>query len=210
LLPNIKSVSLISRDDAGYREYCKRICDSKNINRATSTPDRKATISRWMEHSLNQVLSQKYIKVDTDIITWLELNRYGSYSRRYKEIDGFYKSEDFYLLLEVKASISKSNFTKGRSQVNTNLDLISMIHSNTIAILALADCRYYDFEFGYAMDKVLETMANGSTYVLNEGLELPKISFESRKILWIIQETEVLALADTYGPPYDLDPDYDL
>ena len=88
--------------------------------------------------------------------------------------------------------------------------LISMIHSNTIAILALADCRYYDFEFGYAMDKVLETMANGSTYVLNEGLELPKISFESRKILWIIQETEVLALADTFGPPYDLDPDSDL
>lgn len=208
--PNIKSISLISRDDSGYREYCKKIRDSKNINRAISTPDRKAIISSWIEHSLNKFLGQHYIKINTDIITWLELNHYGSYSRRYKEIDGFYKSEGFFLLLEVKASISKSNFTKGRSQVNTNLDLISMIHPNTMAILALADCRYYDSEFGYAMDKVLETMANGSTYLLQEGLAPPKISAESHKLLWIINEADVLKIAETYGPPYEPDSEIDL
>ena len=209
MLPKIKSIALITRSDKAYLDHCKKIRESKNINRSESTPDRKATISSWIEQSLNKVIGTRYTKVDTDIITWQELNSYGSYVKRYKEIDGFFKVNDHYILLEVKASISKSNFTKGRSQVNSNLEMVSLIHPNTVAILALADCRYYDSEFGYALDKVMETLQNGSTYTLTEGLEPPKILSESKKLLWLINEVEVLQIADAYGPPYDLDPKED-
>ena len=209
MLPKIKSVALIPRTDKGYLEHCKKMRESKKINSAESIPDRKATISAWMESSFNQIMGMHYTKVETDIITWLELNRYGSYSRRFKEIDGFFKFENRYILLEVKSSISKSSFTKGKSQVNSNQELLSNIYPNVAAILVLADCRCFDSEFGYAIEMVTETTQNGSSYQLVGGLKPPEITNESNKFLWLINESEVTRIADIYGPPYEIDPSND-
>lgn len=174
MLQKIKSVSLISKTNKSYIDYCKTFRESRNINRSETIPDRKSIISKWIEQSLNNLLSQQYIRSENNIITWLELTPYGIYSKRYKEIDGFYKTNEGYLLLEVKCSISKSSYTKGKSQINTNLELISKIYPNTLGILALADCRYFDSELGYALDKVIEIFKDGNAYCLLEGLEFPK------------------------------------
>lgn len=210
MLPKIKSISLVSKSDAAYLEFCKKIRASKNVNRGATTPDRKSTISNWIERAVNDVISQQYMRIEKNIITWQELTPYGSYSKRYKELDGFFREDKLHIILEVKASISKSSFSKGRSQVNSNLDLVRKIYPNTIAILALVDCRSFDSEYGYAMDQVIEMIQSESTYALARGLNPPKIIDGKNKILWILNELEVQQIVSIYGPPYDLDPDFDL
>lgn len=210
MLPKVKSVSLISKSDSAYLEFCRKIRASKNINRGETTPDRKITVSNWIERVLNDVVSKRYKRIEKNIISWQELTLYGSYSKRYRELDGLFQQEKFTIILEVKASISKSSFSKGRSQVNSNLNLVRKIYPNTIAILALVDCRFFDSEFGYAMDQVIETIQGESAYELIKGLNPPEIIDGNNKILWILNESEVQQIASIYGAPYDLDPDFDL
>lgn len=60
------------------------------------------------------------------------------------------------------------------------------------------------------MDKFLEAMANGSAYGLQEILKPPKISAVKNKLLWVINEDNVLKITETYDPPYTNDFDLEL
>jgi hypothetical protein len=75
LLPKVKSVSLISKSDSAYLEFCRKIRASKNINRGETTPDRKITVSNWIERVLNDVVSKRYKRIEKNIISWQELTQ---------------------------------------------------------------------------------------------------------------------------------------
>lgn len=205
MLPKIKSVPLISRSDKAYLSYCKDMRYQKNINRGETTPDTTLEISKWIEKIINKLISQKYKKIEADIITWQELTSYGTYIKRYKEMDGLFEFENGYAILEVKASVSKSSFKRGISQIKSNVDLVSVLCPNLASILVLADCRRFDKNFGYAIDKVMMLIQNEMNFSLITGLDPPVMESESKNIFWIISDGDIEKIAQIYGSPQDED-----
>ena len=205
-----RSVSLIDESDSKYQEHCKNMQLIRNCNRFIGEPDYKQVITAWLEAVIIQHLSSTFIFDKRNILTWEELSNYNQYSRRYREIDGLFSSNDGLIYIEVKASLSKSNFQKGKTQINDNLKLLASISKQPRAVLILADCRCFDPTFGYAKEFIEEKKATSDVYKNIEGMNFPTSLGDSSKWLWLLNQDEVQTLAALYGPPNEeeLQPEY--
>jgi hypothetical protein len=96
------------------------LCDALPIAIKNSIPkervvDPQQVVTAWVELSINRLLGKYYQSDDRSILTWEELGSGGSYKRKYKELDGHFKSANGLLYVETKASTSNSSVKKGRS-----------------------------------------------------------------------------------------------
>ena len=203
MLGRCKSINLISRNDRNYQEYCKNLKFIKNCNRFIGEPDYKQVITAWLEDVIVKHLSRKFTHDSRSILTWEELSRTNQYVRKYREIDGLFTSSEGLIYVEVKASLSKSSFKRGKTQVNENFNLLATIDQNLKAILTMADCRCYDPTFGYAKEYIDEEKTSSELYKDIEGLNFPESFAGSNKWLWLLSETDVADMANAYGPPQE-------
>jgi hypothetical protein len=198
-----KSISLIGREDRQYLEHCKKMKFIQNSNRFIGEPDYKQVITAWLEAVVIKHLSEKFTHDKRSILTWEELTNTNQYIRKYREIDGLFTSSEGLIYVEVKASLSKSSFKRGKTQVSENSKLLVSIDPNLKAILTLADCRCYDPTFGYAKEFIDDEKSASELYKSIEGLKYPDSFNESSKWLWLLNEMDVLKLSEIYGPPQD-------
>jgi len=205
MLNKYKSISLMNKDSKYYRDYLKSLYDNRNINKGESEPDPKYVITKWAEDCITQLLSSHYKKIDKNILTWMELNSYGIYNRRFRELDGLFEFDGKYIYLEVKASQSKSNYRRGKSQINANLSMINLIRANTVGVLCMLDCRCFDNDFGfYEHPETIENPEIENIYKVLRGLTLPLEIDHHCKYYWLISESETNALGNKYGEPVDI------
>jgi hypothetical protein len=148
-------------------------------------------------------LSVKFTQNKKTILTWEELTNTNKYVRKYREIDGVFNSPEGLIHIEVKASLSKSSFKKGKTQISESSKLLSTISPNSIGILMLADCRCYDPTFGYAKEFIENEMNSSELYKYIEGLKYPASFRSSSRWLWLLDENDTIELAKIYGPPLE-------
>lgn len=203
MLERFNSVNLISRTDRHYQDHCRKMSFIKNCNRFVGTPDSKQVITSWLEAVIVKHLSKKFTHDNRSILTWKELSSNNQYFSKYREIDGLFSSPQGLIYIEVKASLSKSSFNRGKIQVNENFRLLSKLEPNLMAILVMADCRCYDPTFGYAKDYIEKENTSNVLYKNIEGLNYPKSFYDASNWLWLLNETDVTELANIYGPPQE-------
>ena len=203
MLERYKSINLIDRMDRHYQEHCRKMKFIQNCNRFIGETDSKQVITAWLEAAIVRHLSRKFPHDNRSILTWEELSSTNQYVRKYREIDGLFSSPEGLIYVEVKASLSKSTFKKGKTQINENFKLLATIDPNVKAILTMADCRCYDPTFGYAKDYIEEEKTSSELYKNIQGLKYPESFDGSSKWLWLLNETDIIKLANSYGPPQD-------
>ena len=203
MLERYKSINLIGRMNRHYQEHCRKMKFIKNCNRFIGEPDYKQVITAWVEAVIVKHLSRKCPYDSRSILTWEELSSTNQYVRKYREIDGLFAFSEGLIYVEVKASLSKSNFKRGKTQVNENLKLLTKIDPNVKAILTMADCRCYDPIFGYAKEYIEEEKTAGELYRHIEGLKYPESFDGTSKWLWLLNEIDVTELATIYGSPQE-------
>jgi len=197
-----KSITFVNKRDSQYQEYCRNMSYLRNSNRFQNESDSKQVITAWLENVVIKFLSKCYPLDERNILTWEELSSMNIYSRKFKEIDGLFNSGNGQIYVEVKASLSKSSYKRGRAQINENLKLMKMISPNITAVLIMADCRYFDPSFGYAKEFIDEKNSNTDVYTLCEGLEGSIDFSSSNKWIWLLNEQDVKNLTDEFGPPH--------
>ena len=174
-----------------------------NINRFLGDFDYKQVITAWLEQKVIEHVSRKFLYDRRRILTWEEITSMNQYSRKYKEIDCLFNSDDGLLYMEVKASLSKSSYKRGKTQINDNSKLLSLVNDKVKSILVMADCRCFDPTFGYAKEFIDANADTSERYELIHGLGYPESWSASDKWLWIIDQKDVLELAKVYGPPQE-------
>lgn len=203
MLAQYKSINLIDRMDRRYQEHCKRMKFIRNCNRFIGETDYKQIVTFWLEAVIVKHLSKRFNPDKRSVLSWEELTSVNKYVRKYREIDGIFASTNGLIYLEVKASLSKSSYKRGKTQVNENLKLLASIDPNIKAVLAMADCRCYDPTFGFAKDFIEEQNTHSETYKIIEGLSYPDSFSDERKWLWLLNDMDIVELAKMYGPPHE-------
>ena len=199
----IKNLALISRNNPRYVMYCREQIDIKNSIPKERIVDPQQVVTAWAELSINRLLSKYYESDDQLIMTWEELGSASSYRRKYKELDGLFKSADGLMYVETKASTSNSSVKKGRSQINENLQMLSSIDSKFCALLILCDCHVLDQEFGVMSQEMRDQILTSTEYSIYQGIsDIPKI-IPATKSMWILDEISVLEMVKQFGPPVD-------
>lgn len=203
MLIKYKSINLIERTNRLYQDHCRRMRFIQNCNRFVGEPDFKRVITAWLETVIVKHLSTIFSHDKRTILTWEELTSTNQYVRKFREIDGLFSSIEGLIYIEVKSSLSKSSFKKGKTQLSENSKLLLSIDPNIKAILTMADCRGYDPKFGYAREFIDEEMAASKIYKNIEGINFPKSLGGSHKWLWLLNELSVNELANIYGSPQE-------
>ena len=199
----IKNIALISRSNPRYVMHCHEQISLKNSISKERVVDPQQVVTAWAESSINRLLCKYYESDDRSILTWEELGAAGSYRRKYRELDGLFKSANGILCVETKASTSNSSVKKGRSQINENLQILSGINSAFSALLVLCDCHVLDQEFGVMSPEMSAQLLTSNEYSIFQGLtDIPKI-IPKTKSMWIIDEISVLEMVKVFGPPVD-------
>ncbi len=201
MLARYKSISLIDRMDRQYQEHSRKMRFIQDSNRHIGEPDYKRVITSWLEATVIKHLSIRFLHDKRTILRWDELTNTNQYVRKYREIDGLFTSPEGLIYIEVKASLSKSNYKRGKSQVSENSKLLLSIDPNAKSILVMADCRCYDPTFGYAKNFIEEKKTSSENYKSIEGLKYPESFDGPSKWLWVLTETDITELAKLYGPP---------
>lgn len=199
----IKNTTLISRSNPRYAMHCREQIAFKNSIPKERVVDPQQVVTAWAESSINRLLAKYYESDDRSILTWEELGAGGSYRRKYRELDGLFKSANGLLYVETKASTSNSSIKKGSSQINENLQMLSGIISAFSALLVLCDCQVLDQEFGVMSPEMNAQILTSNEYSIFQGItDIPKI-IPKTKSMWIIDESSVLELVKLFGPPVD-------
>jgi hypothetical protein len=198
-----KYIKLINRTDRQYQEYCRKMKLMKNCNRYLGEPDHKQVITAWLETVIVKHLSTKFTHDNRSILTWEELSNTNQYVRKYRELDGLFASTEGLIYVEVKASLSKSSYKRGMTQLIENSKLLSSIKPNLKAILTMADCRCYDPTFGYAKEFIEEEVTSSKICKKIEGIKYPESFDSTSKWLWLLSEMDINVLAKMYGPPQE-------
>jgi len=202
-----KSVSLIERNDKKYQLHLEHMRFIRNCNRSTRDQDYRRVITSWLETVLTKHLSKTFSLDCRNILSWEELNNRNQYFKKYREMDGLFTRGKEKIYVEIKASQSKSSFSKGKSQINETITLLNMAPDRIVAVLIMADCRCFDSTFGYALETIKEKIDASDAYRLINGLNSPTNFDGSQKWLWMLNQEDVLQLASMYGQPHEDDVD---
>lgn len=206
----IKNIALISRNNPRYVMYCREQIAIKNAIPKERVADSQQLVTSWAESSINQLLGKYFEKDDRSILTWEELGSSASYRRKYKELDGLFRSSNSLIYVETKASTSNSSFKKGKSQINENLQILSNINTRFSALLVLLDCNVLDPSFGVMSEELRKQIHLTEEYSVFEGLaEIPQVA-PGKKSIWIIDGEGVSELVNIFGPPIEDTLDIDI
>ncbi len=190
--------------------HCREQIAIKNAIPKERVVDPQQLVTSWAESSINQLLGKYFEKDDRSILTWEELGSSASYRRKYKELDGLFRSSNSLIYVETKASTSNSSFKKGKSQINENLQILSNINTRFSALLVLLDCNVLDPSFGVMSEELRKQIQLTEEYSVFEGLaEIPQLA-PGKKSIWIIDGEGVSELVNMFGPPIEDSSDIDI
>ena len=199
----IKNIALIPRTNPRYVMHCREQIAIKNSMPKERVVDPQQVVTAWAESSINQLLGKYYESDDRSILTWEEIGVAGSYRRKYKQLDGHFKTANGPIYVETKASTSNSSFKKGKSQINENLQILSNINGKFSAFLVLLDCNVLDPSFGVMSEELRQQISSTEEYSVFEGLtEIPQ-AVPGKKSIWIIESEGVNELVNIFGPPQE-------
>jgi hypothetical protein len=156
-MSSIKGVMLMPLDAESYRRHVAHHTFLAKANSGTKFPDPNQELTQLVENKVRQELALQYSPTNLRILRWEEFNRSNRYDVKYRELDGVYKTPTgVNILLEVKASCSKSSLKAGLKQLRKTMTIAAHGISKPVGILVIADLGEWFETFGQAATSSLK------------------------------------------------------
>ena len=197
----IRNVHLSTKDSRFYKERCAYHATLRRIGSGEREADARRHVTEWAERVACQIVQQKFVQDNRNIISWEELNVYGHYARKHRETDGVFKLDQGSIFLEVKASTSQASIRKGRQQLHENLKLLNQTRDRFSGLLVLFDCSQISPDFSAPAQGSIEDLTNSGEYGIVQGNEWTLEPERFNKWVWLVDAQEVEAIISRYGPP---------
>ena len=118
-------------------------------NSGEHTPDPRSRITQFVEERVRSAVAAELELTRLRVLRWEEEDPSSRYRIRFRELDGVFLGEKGEkVLLEVKASLSRSSVTKGLSQLADSLSIARISVPQAKGLLVFADTGRYDDLFG--------------------------------------------------------------
>lgn len=153
---SIKGVMLLSLEDNGYRRHMAHQAFLAKVNAGTKTPDSNQEFTQLVEDKVRMEIAQLHVATTLRILRWQQYDLNDRSMIRYRELDGVFKTATgTNILLEVKASASKSSVKTGLMQLRKSVKIASCAVAQTVGILVVADLGEWFETFGQAASQPL-------------------------------------------------------
>ena len=150
-MSSIKGVMLMPLEAESYRRHVAHHTFLAKVNSGTKFPDPNQELTKLVEDKVRQELALQYFPTNLRILRWEEFNRSNRYDLKYRELDGVFKTPTgVNILLEVKASSSKSSLKSGLKQLLKTMTIAAHGISKPVGMLIIADLGEYYETFGQA------------------------------------------------------------
>jgi hypothetical protein len=147
----IKGVMLLPLDAVSYRQHTAHHTFLAKVNLGTKTPDSRLALTQLVEESVRKEMQRHFTLTISRVLRWEEMDLYSRYITRFRELDGVFQAANgITVLLEVKASASRSSVSTGLKQLRAALKVATYSQPNTVGILAIADLGVWFETFGHA------------------------------------------------------------
>lgn len=144
----IKSVMLLPLHADSYKRFLANKTIQARANSGERTKDPRAELTSIIEEEARRVLASDFLSTEQRVLRWEEDVR-SRYVQRFRELDGVFEMRDSTkVILEVKASASKSSIKKGVAQINDSLQILRRPFPGAIGVLIIADLSKFSELFG--------------------------------------------------------------
>lgn len=156
-MASIKGVMLLPLDAASYRRHTAHHTFLAKVNSGTKVADPRQVLTRLVEERARQEMQLHHCQTDFRVLRWEQLDSCNRYALKFRELDGVFESSSgSTVLLEVKASASKSSLRTGLEQLGLAVSLTTRAMGHTIGVLVVADLGEWFDTFGEAAAHPLE------------------------------------------------------
>ena len=119
-MSSIKGVMLLPLAAESYRRNVAHHTFLAKVNAPTKVPDPRLELTNFVEDWVRQELRSHFIETSYRVLRWEQLDARNHYVVRFRELDGVFDvGRGVKLLLEVKASASKSSLKSGLQQLRS-------------------------------------------------------------------------------------------
>lgn len=147
-MSHIRSVMLLSLNSDSYRRFLAVNTIQARANSGERTKDPRAELTSIVEEEARQILARNLFLTEQRVLRWEEDVR-SRYVQRFRELDGVFELRDgTKVIVEVKASASKSSIKKGVAQLNYSLQILRKQFPGAIGLLVIADLSKFSELFG--------------------------------------------------------------
>jgi len=130
-------------------------------NSGERTPDPRSQITQIVEERVRATVARELELTSLRVLRWEEEDPSSRYRLRFRELDGvFLGRRREKVLLEVKASLSRSSVKKGLSQLSETLSIARLSAPQAIGLLVFADTGRFNNLFGERtadLDELIKT-----------------------------------------------------
>ena len=150
-MASIKSVMLLPLDAESYRSHMAHHTFLAKVNSGPKTLDPRLELTKLVEERVRQEMHLRFSATKFRVLRWEQVDLYNRNLVRFRELDGVFETDNrVTVLLEVKASASKSSLKTGLKQLRDAVKTASHAHASTIGIMVVADLGEWFDTFGQA------------------------------------------------------------
>ena len=161
-MASIKGVMLLPFDAASYRRHVAHHTSLAKANSGTKIADSRQELTGMVEGCVRQEMQLHYSQTDFRVLRWEQLDSRNRYVVKFRELDGVFEtSNGSSILLEVKASASKSSLRTGLEQLHASVRTATHAKARTIGVLVVADLGEWFDTFGEAAAQPLADYFSG-------------------------------------------------
>lgn len=161
-MSNIKRTMFLTKDASNYRMQMGKRSYEANINSPEKTPDPNQQLTQMVEDRARDGIQTYFQKTKFRVISWEELDIYNRYIVKFLELDDVLVANgNTTVIVEIKASSSKSCVRSGLKQLKKSLKIACCINPNTIGILAIASLGEEFSDFANQSESELVECFNG-------------------------------------------------
>jgi hypothetical protein len=166
-MASIKGVMLLPFDATSYRRHVAHHTSLAKANTGTKIADPRQELTGMVEDCVRQEMQLQYSQTDFRVLRWEQLDPCNRYVVKFRELDGVFETcNGTTMLLEVKASASKSSLRTGLEQLHASVRTATRAKARTIGVLVIADLGEWFDTFGEAAAEPL------ADYFLGMDLDL--------------------------------------
>jgi len=150
-MTSIKGVMLLGVDSPAYLRHMAHHTYIAKLNSGSRVPDPRQELTKLVEGQVRAAMLEWFSPTAFRILRWEELDASNLYKIKFRELDGVFQTNiGTTVLLEVKASASKSSLKSGLAQLQAAVNTLKLAKSRVIGILVIANLGEWFEMFGQA------------------------------------------------------------
>ncbi len=146
---SIRGATLLSLNDRGFKSHNAKHAWIAQHNSGNRVVDPRLALCEEIEHLIRSKLSSRLIETEYRVLRWQEEGIRFGHTTRYRELDAVYAIDSRnFIILEVKASCSKSSIKGGIKQLQRSVRILQTTYSAAAGVLVVVNLGLYTKAFG--------------------------------------------------------------